>query len=143
MTGNEDGNRIAAIRQADGTRSIRIVQSLGELSVAARLAERNFCQFAPDALLEPGALHAQWQIEFATLAREIFFQLARGGRQRVDGGILNPVIAQAWQLAWLVAIQIHVQTREGGAVRSEHQSSDGTVDITKNIHCAAPSDCHK
>jgi hypothetical protein len=93
MTGNDDSDRIAAIREADGPRSVGIVQALGELSVAARLTERNFCQFAPDALLKLGAIHAQRQIEFAALAGEIFFQLARSGWQRVDGGILNPVVA--------------------------------------------------
>src|SRR5580693_9309270 len=79
MTGNDDGDWIAAIRQPNRPRSIGIVQAFGELPVAARFAERYFCQLAPNALLKFGARHAQRQIEFAALTGEVFVQLTRGG----------------------------------------------------------------
>src|ERR1700743_3702936 len=72
VTGNNDGNGIAAIRESHRPRPIGIVQALGELTVTARFTEGDLGQLAPDALLKFGALHAQGQVEFAPLAGEIF-----------------------------------------------------------------------
>src|SRR5258707_3151105 len=104
MTGDDDGNGIAAIRETHGARSIGIVQTFGERTVPARFAARTFVQLAPDPLLKLGAVHAQWQIELAAFTGEIFFQLTRGGGQGTDRRILHPIIADGGQLARLVAI---------------------------------------
>src|SRR5579859_965587 len=91
MTGNDDGNGIASIREADGARAVGIANALGELTIAPGFAEGYFCELAPHPLLKFAALHFQGQIEFAPSARKIFFQLAHGGRERALRGVLHPV----------------------------------------------------
>src|SRR5216684_8375267 len=52
MARNDDGDGIAAVRQADGTDSLGIADALSELQVGNRLSVRNPTQRIPDSQLK-------------------------------------------------------------------------------------------
>jgi hypothetical protein len=57
--------------------------------------------------------------------------------------IHDTLLAKSRHQESLEAIQIHVQTREGGAIGCQHQAANGTFDITKNVQGATPDDCQR
>src|SRR5690349_21493231 len=75
MARHDDADRVAAVRQADGARTVRAADALGQLAVALGRAIRNVEQRAPHALLEFGADRVERDREAAQLAGEVRAQL--------------------------------------------------------------------
>src|ERR1700687_1547694 len=82
MARNEDGNGIAAVREPDRPRSIRIADALRQFTVAPGFPIRNLRERTPYALLEFGTVRVQRQIEVAAVPREVFLELPYRLRQR-------------------------------------------------------------
>src|SRR5437879_5632469 len=81
MARRDDRDRIAAVRGADGAHGRGMPDLIGDLRVAARLAERNREQRVPHLLLERGPDEIELEIEDLAPAREILRELALGGEQ--------------------------------------------------------------
>ncbi len=71
MAGNEDRDRIAAVRRADGTHRGRPAHASRDLRIADRLAIGNSAERVPDARLEWRADRRERQVERNALAREV------------------------------------------------------------------------
>ena len=68
MAGNDDGNGIAAIREAHRARGFRVAEIRGQPAVRRGLAVGNVQQAFPDPALEIGAARIQRQVELARCA---------------------------------------------------------------------------
>src|SRR5260370_38605756 len=79
MARHQGGNGIAAVREPHRPRSILVADALCEFAVAPGFPIWNLRELAPNAQLKWGALHAQRQIEFTALPREVFLQLRMQG----------------------------------------------------------------
>lgn len=91
MAGDHDRDRVAVVRQADGTGQTGIAEHRRLLAVAAGLAVGDLPERLPGALLEVGAPQRQPEIERAPLACEVLaellldrFEPGRGARDLLD-----------------------------------------------------------
>jgi hypothetical protein len=78
MAGNDDRDRVLAVRRADGATCRWPTDRTREQAVAARLAVRNCGERAPHALLKAGALRRERNVERTPPADEILDELRRG-----------------------------------------------------------------
>src|SRR5947209_635135 len=75
MTGYDDRNRVAAVRETYRAHRVRIADASREFSVADRLPETNFAKPLPHAALKVASDEIEWQIERRTLAGKILVEL--------------------------------------------------------------------
>src|SRR5205085_8831844 len=75
MTGNDDGQRIAAVGETDRSRRRWLTNLRRERAVRDRPAVGNVEQRAPDSLLKGRPVGRERQVEHATLAFEVFLEL--------------------------------------------------------------------
>lgn len=89
VAGGDDRDRVAAVGGAHRPRRGGAAERAGDLSVAARLAERYRQQRVPHALLEIGAPEIQRQIEGLAPPREIIGELRLGLDQDRMTGVFD------------------------------------------------------
>ncbi len=75
MAGNDDRNRVPAVRRTDGAHRFRPPDAFGNLAVRRRLAVGNALQLFEHAHLELGPGQLQRQVEGLALAGEVLSQL--------------------------------------------------------------------
>lgn len=87
VTGDNDGDGVAAHRSANGPRRATHPGSLAKLVVGESVAKRNSRKRCPDGLLERGSGICQWQVKCRALTGEILAELHRGLAEnvRIDG----------------------------------------------------------
>src|SRR3954469_20635816 len=92
MARYDDGDRVAAVGQADGTRGgVGPAQPLGDLAVRRGLAVADRDQLRPHRPLELAAGRVEWQVELLEVAVEVGAQLAH----RLDQDGVRVVAAAA------------------------------------------------
>src|SRR4051812_33948328 len=79
VTRDDDRDRVAAHRRADGADGLRGAYATGQLGIADGLAEPDGAERLPDPKLELGAAEGQRQVELPPASREELGEL-RGGR---------------------------------------------------------------
>jgi len=79
MTGNDDGNRVLAVRSSHGTRAIRLSDSPCLLTITDGLAVGNVAERFPDLLLKGRALAGEEEVKRGQLTGEVGCQLLASG----------------------------------------------------------------
>src|SRR5271154_5526679 len=82
MAGHDDGDGIPVVRHAHRAVSMRVADSLGDITVAARLSVGNFEQRMPACQLEVGSAKIERERELAALARKVFVEFLQIGAER-------------------------------------------------------------
>src|SRR5438132_172992 len=83
MAGNDDGNRIGAIRQADCTRGFGIADAVCEFAIRDCFSVRDFTEMAPNIFLKRSTFRSEANVEFFQLAGEVGAKLADRLFQRI------------------------------------------------------------
>src|SRR5438552_17905524 len=78
MARHNDGNRVLAVGETDGTGGVLVAEEFGERAVGRCRAIGNLAQRIPYAMLEPGAERFERQLECGAGAGEVFLQLLPG-----------------------------------------------------------------
>src|SRR5262245_46795792 len=113
VAGNDDRDRVAAIRRADSARGFRIADPPRQLAITDRRAVGNLSQFGPDTLLKRRAAGCKGQIELGQFAREVCSQLISGFPEEA---VVAPPIADRLRPAFMF---LHKQLGDGLSIRRE------------------------
>src|SRR5579872_3746672 len=140
VAGNDDRNRVAAVRQPDGASGARQLDPARDLAVGDGLAEADGLQLSPDAPLERSAAGRQRQVEARERAGEVGIELASRLRERLPIRALDPIGADG-RAAF---VRVHVDAGYGGAVRGDQQRPDRALDkAVEGAHFLSSSDLHR
>ncbi len=87
VTGDNDGDGVAAHRSANGPGRATHPGPLAKLVVGESVTKRNGRKRCPDGLLECGSGICQWKVKYCALTGEILAELHRGLAEnvRIDG----------------------------------------------------------
>src|SRR5262245_13537866 len=113
VTGNDDRDRVAAVRRADRARGSRIADPPRQFAVTDRRTVGNLLQFGPDALLKRRAADRKAQIELGQFAREVCPQLISSLPEQ---SVVTPPIADRLRPAFML---LHKQLGDRLSVRRE------------------------
>lgn len=120
MTWRNNRYRVAPIGGADRSDRCRMANLRGDLTVGARLAERNGQEGGPDFFLEFAADKFQFQVEAIPRAGEILIELPRGLHEdRIVRGFAHR--SQPHPVRFVVFPE---DGRESAAVRDQLQLTD-------------------
>lgn len=123
VTGHDDGEGVAPVRQAHRPRRIGLPQLPGQCAVGDRRAVGDGAQGVPDARLERRPYGGQRQVEGGPRAAEVFAELPAGLGEGCRGVVPHP--ARAWGRA--APVLVHVQAGQGGPVGQQQQRPDGAA----------------
>src|SRR5438477_12527215 len=93
MAGNNDGNRVRAIRQADGARSLGIADVTCKFAIRDCFAIRNFTETAPNIILKLCTFRSERNDKFFQLAGEVSAKLADSLFQRSRDVVPSTILA--------------------------------------------------
>lgn len=113
VTGDEDGNRIAADRGTDGSTGRGFVHCRSQLAIGPSLTKRNRAEFGPHRALKFCPAWGQREREFLQLASEVLIQLADGLLKRL--GLLLPACVSFRRML----VILKVEARHGSTVADE------------------------
>src|SRR5438552_18914923 len=129
MARHNDGNRVLAVGETDGTGGVLVAEEFGERAVGRCRAIGNLAQRIPYAMLEPGAERFERQLECGAGAGEVFLQLLPGAREHFGSrsfGGFRP--ARLVRRRGTAAGSWEVHPGEGGIGSGENELADGTVE---------------
>ncbi len=123
MTGDDDGNRVACVREPDGPRCPRLADTAGDLTIRAGLPVGDLAQRVPHPLLKAGAGWTQSDVEAGALTGEVVMELGDNIGERCR--VFHPMVAlRRW-----VGRSFHHQVGETVILPGQGEQSDGAVDV--------------
>jgi hypothetical protein len=123
MTGDDDGNRIGAVGQADCPRSVGIAEAAGELAVRDGFSVGDFAESFPDGELEYCARGREREIEIFQVSREV-------GAELTDGFLQAFRVFMPRGIGRCRATSVHkIDAAQAGVIGGEQERAEWAFDL--------------